>query len=242
MSNRIPAKRRDLHGLPLREEPISDSALIEHLDGARVQTACARAGEVLAGAPLDDRDVDARQRQLARQHQPCRASSGDHHGVPGHRRDPPTAGAHARDLGAKCSQGHPERATRRQQHTHFVIPFPQILASAGDSAAQPGSCRKPPRRISRGPAAAAAEREVLHPLQQGAGSTIRLPATSNQGTAGPNVRRTSPVRGLGPNDVDLRGTRSPCAAIWMTDSNEGALQMMAVAPVPAAALTASAAS
>ena len=28
---------------------------------------------------------------------------------------------------------------------------------------------------------------------------------------GPNVRRTRPVRGLGPNDVDLRGTRSPLA-------------------------------
>jgi hypothetical protein len=39
----------------------------------------ARAGEVLAGAPLDNGDVDARQRQLARQHQPCRTSSADHH-------------------------------------------------------------------------------------------------------------------------------------------------------------------
>ena len=46
---------------------------------ARVQAAGARAGELLAGAPLDDRDVDARQRQLARQHQPGRAASGDHH-------------------------------------------------------------------------------------------------------------------------------------------------------------------
>jgi hypothetical protein len=47
---------------------------------------------------------------------------------------------------------------------------------------------------------------------------------------------------LGPNDVDLRGTRSPCAAIWMTDSNEGGLQITAVAPVSMATLTASAAS
>ncbi len=61
-------------------------------------------------------------------------------------------------------------------------------------------------------------------------------------SAGPNVRRTSPVRGLGPNDVDLRGTRSPCAAIWMTASNEGGLQITAVAPVLVAARTASAAS
>ena len=75
---------RDLSHLPLREEPIGDSALIEDLDGACVQTARARAGEVLAGAPLDDGDVDARQRQLARQHQPRRTSSGDHHRMLGH--------------------------------------------------------------------------------------------------------------------------------------------------------------
>ena len=87
MSKRDRGEPRDLRHLPLREEPISDSALIEHLDGARMQTACARAGEVLAGAPLDNGDVDARQRQLARQHQPCRASSGDHHRMVGHRFD-----------------------------------------------------------------------------------------------------------------------------------------------------------
>src|SRR5580693_2614178 len=55
---------------------------------------------------------------------------------------------------------------------------------------------------------------------------------------GPNVRSTSPVRGLGPNDVDLRGTRSPCAAIWMTASKESGLEMTAVAPVPDVAYTA----
>jgi hypothetical protein len=59
--------------------------LIEDVDGACVQTARARADEVLAGAPLDNRDVDPRQRQLARQHQPCRTSSGDHHRMLGHR-------------------------------------------------------------------------------------------------------------------------------------------------------------
>jgi hypothetical protein len=50
-----------------------------------LQAACARSGEVLAGAPLDDRDVDPRQRQLARQHQPRRTASDDHHCVLGHR-------------------------------------------------------------------------------------------------------------------------------------------------------------
>ena len=74
-----PGELPDLDGLPLREEPVGDPALIEDLDGPWVQTTRARAGQVLAGAPLDDRDVHARQRQLSRQHQPRRASSGDHH-------------------------------------------------------------------------------------------------------------------------------------------------------------------
>jgi hypothetical protein len=39
---------RDLHDLSLREEPIGNSALIEDLDRARVQTAGTRAGEVLS--------------------------------------------------------------------------------------------------------------------------------------------------------------------------------------------------
>jgi hypothetical protein len=84
-----PGESRDLHRLPLRQEPISDSTLLEDLDGARVQTARALANEVLAGAPLDDGNVDLRQRQLARQHQPCRSSSRDHHRVPGHRHTRP---------------------------------------------------------------------------------------------------------------------------------------------------------
>ena len=75
---------RDLRHLPLREEPIGDAALIEDLDGARVEPPCARADEVLVCAPLDNGDVDARQRQLARQHQPCRASSGNYHRMLGH--------------------------------------------------------------------------------------------------------------------------------------------------------------
>ena len=78
----------DLRHLPLRKEPISDPALVENLDGPCVQPARTRASEFLVGAPLDDGDVDARQRQLARQHQPCRTSSGDHHRMLGHRHTP----------------------------------------------------------------------------------------------------------------------------------------------------------
>jgi len=42
-----------------------------------MQTAGARAGEVLAGAPFDNGNVDARQCQLARQHQAGRARAHD---------------------------------------------------------------------------------------------------------------------------------------------------------------------
>jgi hypothetical protein len=59
-----------------------DSTLIEDLDGARVQTAGARAGKGLALRQLDDGDVDPRQGQLTRQHQPGSGLS---------RRSPPRA-------------------------------------------------------------------------------------------------------------------------------------------------------
>ena len=79
--------RAERHGpmhLTLREEAIGDPTLIEHLDRARVEAAGARAGEHVIGTPLDDRDVDLRQRQLGRQHHPRRPSSGDHHSMLGH--------------------------------------------------------------------------------------------------------------------------------------------------------------
>jgi hypothetical protein len=50
----------DLGNLPLRQEPIGNAALIEDLDAARVQTARAQAGDVLAAAPFDDCHIDAR--------------------------------------------------------------------------------------------------------------------------------------------------------------------------------------
>ena len=83
-----PGKPGDLRLLPLRKEAIGDAALVENLDGARVQTAGARPREVLAGAPLENGDIDARQRQLGRQHQPARASAGDHNRMLGHRHTP----------------------------------------------------------------------------------------------------------------------------------------------------------
>jgi hypothetical protein len=78
----------DLHRLPGLEEPVGDAALVEHFDRACVQAAGARADKLEAGTPLHDDHVDFRQGQLARQHHPGRAASGDHHrmvGLPGHR-------------------------------------------------------------------------------------------------------------------------------------------------------------
>jgi hypothetical protein len=44
-----------------------------------------RSVESPSDAPLDDDDIDARQRQLTRQHQPGRAASCDHYRMFGHR-------------------------------------------------------------------------------------------------------------------------------------------------------------
>ena len=73
------AEGRDLRHLPLGQEAVGDPALVEHLDRPRVQPARPRAGKVLVRAPLDDRHVDPRERQLPRQHQPRRAAADDHH-------------------------------------------------------------------------------------------------------------------------------------------------------------------
>jgi len=63
----------------LGQEPIGDPTLIQHFDRARMKTAGPRADEHVIGTPLDDRNVDLRQRQLGRQHHPRRATSSDHH-------------------------------------------------------------------------------------------------------------------------------------------------------------------
>src|SRR3954447_14431987 len=60
---RGPGECRDLRYLSLGQEPIGDSTLVEDLDGARLQTACTGAWEILAGAQLDNGDVDPRQRK-----------------------------------------------------------------------------------------------------------------------------------------------------------------------------------
>jgi len=122
-----PGEPRDLSHLALREEPIGDSTLIEHLDRARMQTAGTRAGEVLVGTPLDNGNVHARQRQLARQHQPGRTSSGDHHRMLGHRHTPagstPTsAGRSAQSGGAHIRTSAPNSRNRTATPTSGSTP------------------------------------------------------------------------------------------------------------------------
>src|SRR5262249_40434535 len=56
-----------------------DATLIKHLDRAGMKTAGSRSIEILTVASLHDDDIDARQRQLARQHQSGRTASCDHH-------------------------------------------------------------------------------------------------------------------------------------------------------------------
>ena len=79
MSNTTPANPGRLHLLPFGKEAVGDAALVEDLDGARMEAAGAVPDEVLAGPALDNGNVDARQRQLARQHQPRRAAAGNDH-------------------------------------------------------------------------------------------------------------------------------------------------------------------
>ncbi len=53
-------EHRGLSHLTLREEPISDPTLIQHLDRTRVKTAGPRADKHVIGPPLENRDVDLR--------------------------------------------------------------------------------------------------------------------------------------------------------------------------------------
>src|SRR6202035_364386 len=75
-----------LRRLSLGEKAISDATLVEHLDGAGVQTPRARALELEAGAPFDDDSVGPRQCQLCRQHHACGTSAGNHHSMLAHAR------------------------------------------------------------------------------------------------------------------------------------------------------------
>jgi len=88
MSSGTRANETAGYGGPLRDEPISDSPLIENLEGPRVQTAGTRPDKRLARPQFDDDDVDPRQRELARQHQTGRASADDHNLVLGHAHTP----------------------------------------------------------------------------------------------------------------------------------------------------------
>jgi hypothetical protein len=98
-----------------------------------LQTACARAGEVLAGTPLDNGKVDARQRQLARQHQPSRTSSDHRHCMLGRRHTP------AGTTPVATSASHPSVAAQSGvAHTRTCVP------SARNFTASPTTGSTPP--------------------------------------------------------------------------------------------------
>ena len=119
--------------LPRREEPFRDATLIEHLDGAGVQTAGARSVELLIGASFDDDDVDPRQRQLARQHQPGRAASCDHHRMLGHRRSPADAAVGSdRTLAANSSTGSTLPIDPSAEDNAPILTTPGSLGSGSD--------------------------------------------------------------------------------------------------------------
>ena len=63
------AEARGLDGLALGEEPVGDASLVEDLERAGVEPTRPRAHQLRRRAPLDDRDIDPRQRQLGTQHQ-----------------------------------------------------------------------------------------------------------------------------------------------------------------------------
>src|SRR6266498_451929 len=114
-----------------------------------MQAACARAGEVLAGAPLDNGDVDPRQRQLARQHQPCRTSSGDRHRMLGHSHTPagitPVANRDTSPTtGSTSRAAHTSTTTHAFRYSHFrrFWPQPEILRH------DPGLAASPPVRYT----------------------------------------------------------------------------------------------
>jgi hypothetical protein len=52
--------------LPDRKKSVGNSALIEDLDRTGVQSSGTRSHEILVRAPLNDCDINARQRQLGR--------------------------------------------------------------------------------------------------------------------------------------------------------------------------------
>jgi hypothetical protein len=79
-----PAEPPDLHHGALREEPVGDATLIEHLDRAGVETSRSRSVDLLRRPPLHHDDVCACERQLPCEHEARRTSACDHYCVRHH--------------------------------------------------------------------------------------------------------------------------------------------------------------
>ena len=102
-----PGEAGELEDLAFAQEAVGDAALVEHLDCAGVQAAGAGLGDRLVGAPLDDGDIDSRQRELGRQHQAGRAGAGDDDRMTG---------------GCAVRAGSAARPRCRKQDRHVVTP------------------------------------------------------------------------------------------------------------------------
>src|SRR5215217_5152359 len=147
-----------------------------------MQPACARTGELLAGAPLDNGNVDPRQRQLARQHQPCRTSSGDHHRMLGHSHTP------AGITPVATSASHPSATAATVSNcaaTNSVARRGRSAADAGVASytigrtGWPTGCSGTPTRASSSAKSG------------GAHTRISAPSAPNR-TASPTIGSTSP--------------------------------------------------
>ena len=125
-----------LHRLSLGEKAINDATLIEHFDGAGVQTSRARAFQLEAGASLDDDNVGPRQCQLCRQHHPRRTASGDHHRMLGHTPEPPCKMSRQRRT-ERGACGKPRGALYIGGGAERVLSFPLIVLPNA-----PGSANK----------------------------------------------------------------------------------------------------
>jgi hypothetical protein len=106
-----------------------------------VKTPGSRPVDIVTGASFDDDDVDPRQRQLARQHQPGRAASRDRHRMFGHRRSRANAAPDGDSLLAQSDRppGPGARTLPANSSTGSALPvdpsaednacIPQLLAS-----------------------------------------------------------------------------------------------------------------
>jgi len=153
-------------GLSYSDEPVTDAALVEHLERTRVQPSCAGAVQLLRGSGLDDDDVDSRERQLPGQHEPGRAASCDHYGVlaqasqpfVGQDSSPEFVKVRRKNARLPCMPVHRQQPSRARTDAGSTLVrrlaakllvnqrLPRHRLCDGHYAARTPPCRKPPTR------------------------------------------------------------------------------------------------